>query len=103
MTANAVPSPAETRLPVLQCVRIRAPSGTSCSPWLAIAALAAASSAAMAWAAASAASKPDGPARQAVSARPVAQARLTAVGRAALRAAAAAGTSSPRAAASATP
>ncbi len=32
ITANAVPSPADTRLPVLQWVRIRASAGTSCQP-----------------------------------------------------------------------
>src|SRR6185437_7782562 len=55
ITANAVPSPAETSRPVLQWVRTRAPAGSSRRPCTAMAALAAASAAAMERASASAA------------------------------------------------
>ena len=56
MIAKAVPSPAETRAPVLQWVRMRARSPTRLSPCLAMAALAAASAASIARACAKAAS-----------------------------------------------
>ena len=69
ITANAVPSPADTSAPVLQCVRILARCGIRARPCLAMATLAAASSAAIDSASARAAGRGAGAADPALLAR----------------------------------